>query len=157
MREYLKSQLLKWEERLLNDKEEGSEREAESKAEGKRASATTRKTGAENRRKEIIMVIKKNKVLTPLHNLLDFSSFENPISSFSLLQPWVVFGLEKNQSFKRKKQRKLQLKRKWKRRFNVLTGLVLWGGSDDKDLGALHAEATGQMDWKSLVNGNTYI
>ena len=97
MREYLKSQLLKWDERVLNDKEEG-EREAESKAEGKRVSAITRKTGAENTRKEITIVIKKNTVLTPLKILLDFSSFENPIF-FSTL----CLGGQKNQSLCTKK------------------------------------------------------
>lgn len=39
-----------------------------------------RRTGAEKSSREISMAIKKNTVFTPLHSLLDFSSFEKPIS-----------------------------------------------------------------------------
>lgn len=48
----------------------------ERRAEGRSASAITRRTGAENRRSDITIVIKKNRVLKPLIILLDLSSFE---------------------------------------------------------------------------------
>jgi len=48
----------------------------ERRAEGRSASAITRRTGAEKRRSDITMVIKKNRVLKPLIILLDLSSFE---------------------------------------------------------------------------------
>lgn len=48
----------------------------ESKAEGTSASAITRRTGAEKRRSDITIVIKKKRVFKPLNILLDFSSFE---------------------------------------------------------------------------------
>jgi len=72
---------LKREERVSDDKEEG-ESEAERREKGRRVSAITRRIGAEKRRKDINMVIKKNRVFTPLTTLLDFSSFAKPISSF---------------------------------------------------------------------------
>lgn len=62
----------KWEKREDGEK-------AESRAEGTSASAITKRTGAEKRSSDITMVIKKNTTFTPLHTLLDFSSFENPI------------------------------------------------------------------------------
>lgn len=45
-----------------------SDKEDDNKAEGKSVSAITRKTGAENKIKEIAIAIKKNTVLTPLSN-----------------------------------------------------------------------------------------
>ena len=60
---------------------EEREREAERREIGRRASAITRRTGAEKRRKETIIVIKKKTVLTPLKTLFDFSSFGDPIVS----------------------------------------------------------------------------
>lgn len=54
-------------------------------AEGRRASAMTRRTGAEKRRREMSMVIRTNTVFTTLTTLLDFSSFdENPIITLIL-------------------------------------------------------------------------
>lgn len=44
----------------------------------------TRRTGAEKRRREINMVIKKKRVLIPLHNRFDFSSFEKLAIGLSL-------------------------------------------------------------------------
>ena len=64
----------KWEARVSKEKEEGDS--VESKAEGTSASAITRRTGAEKRRSDITIVIKKNRVFKPLNILLDFSSFE---------------------------------------------------------------------------------
>lgn len=67
----------------MGEKEEGES--VESKQEGTRASAITKRTGVEKRRSERIIVIKKNTVFTPLNILLDFSSFddenEKPISA----------------------------------------------------------------------------
>ena len=77
MSEYRKSYSSKCEEIVCNEGEE--EEKAESRAEGRTASAMTIRIGAENSRREIIMVIKKNTVFTPLNILLDFSSFEKPI------------------------------------------------------------------------------
>lgn len=67
----------------MNDKEEG-EREAERRENGRRVSAMARRTGTEKRRKEINIVIKKNRVFKNLSTLIDFSSFANPISVFFL-------------------------------------------------------------------------
>lgn len=71
---------MKWEERASKEIKE-EEEEADRIAEGRRVSAITRRSGAENRSREINMVIKKNTVFTPLNTLFDFSSFdENPMS-----------------------------------------------------------------------------
>lgn len=67
--------MLKWTDRVSSEMEAG-EREADSRAEGKRVSAITRRMGAEKRRREISILMRKKTVFTPLRSFLDFSSFE---------------------------------------------------------------------------------
>ncbi|KAD7480259.1 hypothetical protein E3N88_03395 [Mikania micrantha] len=62
-----------------NGVSDGAEREADNRAAGSRASATAKSIGAEKNIKEMIMVIRKNKVLNPLKALLLLSSFKNPM------------------------------------------------------------------------------
>jgi len=56
--------------------------EADNKSEGRSVSAITRRIGAENRRSEINIEIKKKIVLTHLKTLVLLSSFKKPISIF---------------------------------------------------------------------------
>lgn len=65
---------MKWEARFSKEREE--EEMVERRAEGRSASAITRRTGAEKRRSDITIVMRKKRVLKPLIILLDFSSFE---------------------------------------------------------------------------------
>lgn len=87
--------MLKWEERFSSERE--AEEEAERSAEGRSVSAMTRRIGAENRSREINMVIKKNTVFTPLSTFFDFSSFNiKPISDFRFQ---LLLGVERVEAF----------------------------------------------------------
>lgn len=56
--------------------EREAEERVERRAEGISASAMTTRTGAEKRRRDITMVIKKNTVFNPLNILFGFPSFD---------------------------------------------------------------------------------
>lgn len=89
IKEYRKSQLLKWDDRVWskekagegsgNGESDGAEREADNRAVGSKASATANSIGAEKNRNDIIMVTKKKTVLNPLKAFLLLSSFKNPM------------------------------------------------------------------------------
>lgn len=101
--------MLKWEESVVIDGEIETGESVERRAEGRRASAITNRTGAEKRRSERIMVIKKNSVFTTLNTLLDFSSLdEKPISAplINNLLPilMLVFLIAQNKKWKNKKR-----------------------------------------------------
>ena len=81
--------MLKWEYRawkiekpdegLGNGESGGDEREANMRAVGSNASATTNRIGAGKKRKDIITVTKKKSVLNPLKAFLFVLSFKKPM------------------------------------------------------------------------------
>lgn len=76
--------MVKWEFRVWKkegsseDSGTGDDKEADNKAVGSKASATANRIGAEKKRKDIIIVIKKKTVLNPRNAFLLLSSFKNP-------------------------------------------------------------------------------